>query len=87
MNFLPSPIPPISILITDPASPHHQHILLLPPSCSLPTETTRPDSNIYKKPPIYKQRGEAALADLRPLPAMCWEAVPKAGTGEESNCL
>lgn len=49
-----SPFPPL----TQP--PRHPHSLLLIHSCSLSTETTRPDSNIYKKPPIYRQRGEGS---------------------------
>lgn len=87
MNFFPSPIPLVSILLTDLASPHRGHTLLLTRSCSLPTETTRPDSNIYKKPPIYKQRGEVPLTDLSPLPATCSEAMPGAGRGRGvTNC-
>ncbi|KAF5923008.1 hypothetical protein HPG69_004329 [Diceros bicornis minor] len=56
MNFIPSPLPFVSILFADLASPTVNIFLFLIHSCSLSTETSRPDSNIYKKPPIYKQR-------------------------------
>uniref|UniRef100_A0A3Q1N8E6 Dematin n=1 Tax=Bos taurus TaxID=9913 RepID=A0A3Q1N8E6_BOVIN len=63
-NFLPPPnpclhslLPSLPVIITN--IPPNHHCLLLIHCCSLSTETTRPDSNIYKKPPIYKQRAES----------------------------
>lgn len=44
------------------ARSHHpcHHVPLSHPLLFYLSETTRPDSNIYKKPPIYKQRGEGS---------------------------